>query len=234
MSADHPQQQEWMKWLYGECDAGLDQMMGAHLEQCESCRNQVGEWRRVMAILNVGEDASASVPECSPEHSLPTRDRERQAYGFAPRQAALLVASIVLAALGGAWSVTLFHSSAEAGQQAVSEIRSELQWYIKQEMARAAASEDRLLPLIQDASGRIVAAELADWEQQDSQRSQQLRQVLREVLRNQLTLREDLETLAMEAEAQILQTQRELVRVSVDAGIRSGGALPLRPDAEQF
>ena len=152
------------------------------------------------------------------------------------RQLFVLMASIIVAALGGAWSVSVFGNSDVEQQVVMDSLRAELQHFVRQEIQGTSSSEDRLVPLIQDESGRIVAAELAGWARQDSVRTEQLQQVLGEVLRNQLALREDLETLAMEAEAQILQTRRELVRVSMDVipDGRTNGGLPPNGGADSF
>jgi hypothetical protein len=241
MSARHPEDGEWMEWLYGECDDARSQELQSHLSSCHLCSGQVKQWQRVLTVLN------DSPPDCDFE-AMATRQlsrvtpvSERQRVGVM-----VLVASICIAAVGGAFASSVFASPAIDEDllrtRVTQQMRIELQDLVRDELVFRSSDEQRLLPLIHDESGRVAAATLAGWAEQDSVRREQLQQVLRNVLQNQITLRQDLETLAMEAEAQILRTRREIIRVNVDPNRNegryqlppSGRGLPDRADVERY
>jgi len=48
----HPQQEEWMEYLYGEVDPQRQEQMSVHLQTCADCRQQVSAWRSAMKGLD--------------------------------------------------------------------------------------------------------------------------------------------------------------------------------------
>jgi hypothetical protein len=239
MSQLHPEQHEWMEWLYRDCDQDSGEALQRHLNDCDACAAQVERWRRVMRVL----DESTMIDAPSTAAAAPaTSGRQWQLLTMnrRPFQSAVVIALLLIAAFSGGAAASLWRVAPLDEQQLrvqlVDAMRADIQELVRREMDTRITDEQQLLPLIHSESGRIVAARLAGWAQQDSQRSDQLQQVLQGVLRNQIALREDLETLAVEAEAQILQTRRELVRVSVEGNTAPpyGNPLPLRSDIERY
>lgn len=210
----HPDSEHWMQWLYGETSDEVSRRLADHLRDCSPCRQQVTEWRRGMAALDEWPAAEWSSPPSEP-------DRPRRAASVWPRRL-MAVAVVCLAAVGGAFLSAMIvvqqMDPERIRRESVDALRAELKRYVAQELAAAGTDTQQLLPLIQDESGRVAAATLAGWARQDSAERERLRTVLQGVLENQLTLREDLETLALEAEAQILRTRREMLRLS--SGVR--------------
>lgn len=48
----HPTPEEWMSFLYGEDSPARHTELGAHLQSCAECRRQVQTWRGSMAALD--------------------------------------------------------------------------------------------------------------------------------------------------------------------------------------
>lgn len=52
---NHPTREEWVAYLYGECDARDQARLTAHLRDCDACREQVEAWRRTMYAMSAWE-----------------------------------------------------------------------------------------------------------------------------------------------------------------------------------
>ena len=48
----HPNQEEWMEYLYGEVDPQRQEELSVHLHSCQDCRSQVSQWRTAMQGLD--------------------------------------------------------------------------------------------------------------------------------------------------------------------------------------
>ncbi len=127
---------------------------------------------------------------------------------------------------------------AQLREELSASLRSELSSIVRAEVVKARPDRKDLLPLIESESDRIVTATMAKWEQNDSNERQKLQQVLSSILGNQVALRTDLENLAIEAEAQIIRTRRELVRLSMpqqgSQDVKAGPMLPVELKDSSF
>lgn len=48
----HPNQEQWMEYLYNELSAGERSQFSAHLATCEECRRKVRSWQQTMTSLD--------------------------------------------------------------------------------------------------------------------------------------------------------------------------------------
>jgi len=48
----HPNQQEWMAYLYAELDSKQTQTLAEHLDTCQTCRRDVEHWQKAMRQLD--------------------------------------------------------------------------------------------------------------------------------------------------------------------------------------
>lgn len=194
MSEQHPSDATWMEFLYGELDADEAAKLTAHLAGCSQCSHAVAAWRDTMQELDAWE---------------PPRNRTVPAAAAGPvsRQASTLTVALVVCAafLCGLIGHALLTPSAD-------ELRSELRAEWNRDLQRRLATLQQTSPE-NGLRAAPVSQALADWEKASSVREERIRLVLSDLLQNQMTLREDLETLALEAESQILRTRAELIRL---------------------
>ena len=174
-----------------------------------------------MTSLDSWRVTSNSAPIVSAAVAAPAKQKSDRSFLLT---VATSVAAVALAFLAG-------QSLASNRQIDVAAVKAELRAQLRQELFASLRSEvssmvvaeigknrpDRtdLLPLIESESDRIVNATLAKWERNDSTERQKLQEMLSGILGNQVALRTDLENLAIEAEAQIIRTRRELLRLSI-------------------
>lgn len=242
----HPDESEWMPFIYGECEPAQQSLLEAHLLECEVCSQKVKAWQSTMMSLDswqVDQPRSVkSVALAEPVRSNPIRaDRSF-----------LLIAASCLVAVSGAFlagrnlaaknkvdvAALASEVKAQLRQELSASLRSELSSIVRAEVLKARPDRTDLLPLIESESDRIVTATLAKWEKNDSTERQKLQQVLSSILGNQVALRADLENLAIEAEAQIIRTRRELVRLSMpqpgSQDVKTGPMLPVELKDSSF
>jgi hypothetical protein len=111
----HPNREQWISFLYEECDAAEKTELTAHIESCAACREQLQTWRNTALALN--EDAA-------PTTSLSLRERAGvRARAWLPLSAAaaiLLTAGIVI-------GNTLQTRANAANAQLVAELRTRIE-----------------------------------------------------------------------------------------------------------
>jgi hypothetical protein len=189
---NHPQQEEWISYLYDEADPGTHSRLRAHLTGCESCRVQLEEWQRVRDRLNSWKlDAPIATPPAN------------RAFRLLVRWAA---AALVMIALGFALGRSAGPSSQDIATQREA-LRGEMAQIVESqigaanEQTRAALDEfvdyyearranDK--QVIANALSRLDEARTADY----------------------LSLRRDLETVALNSDVELRQTRQQLVRLA--------------------
>lgn len=234
----HPDESRWMHFLYDECDPDDVRELQRHLADCAECAARVTQWKKTLVALDGWHSENLSVPQ-------PTASRT----GRARRSALatmLSLAVVVLAFAAGRSAGTRpgvdaarlkSELSAQLRQELVSSLRAELTDVVTAEVRRNKPDRTELLPLIETESDRVVSTTLAKWARSNSGEAQKLQQVLAGILANQVALRTDLENLAIEAEAQILRTRRELLRYSAapdSLKLPSDDSDQPTPDAREF
>jgi len=48
----HPNREQWIGFLYEDCEAAEKNELAAHLESCAECQKQIQTWRKTMSALN--------------------------------------------------------------------------------------------------------------------------------------------------------------------------------------
>lgn len=246
----HPTSSDWMQFVYNDVSIEQKSELEAHLDQCSSCRSDVDRWRAAMSQLDQWSLATAQADPMSARHatmhinSLPSSGRlvfrPQRATLFAASTACVLLAFLAGRSLTSAGVVDTVALRADLKRELVREIRAdlavslrgEIEPLLKAQLASLKPDASSLLPLIETESSRIAAATVASWAQQDSAARAGMQQMLAGVLENQLSLRSDLETLAMQAEAQILRTRRELLRLAATTAQDDGAPLIEAPDGD--
>ena len=52
---NHPPREEWVAYLYGECDSRAQGRLTAHMRECDECREHVETWRKTMYAMSAWE-----------------------------------------------------------------------------------------------------------------------------------------------------------------------------------
>ncbi len=198
----HPDEQDWMQFLYEEHDEPRQTELTQHLATCSTCRRRVAEWQETMSLL----DEWRVQPRPSPKSASEPRATRTWSWQGA--------VAMCLAFVVGLLVTKLFTPSTEQLRADVlQELRRQLKTDVGELVAangRAPLSREQLVPVIEVESGRLISTNLRAWEEKNSANEQRLRGLLAELIQNQTGLRKDLESLALEAEAQILRTQNQL------------------------
>lgn len=256
----HPDDSEWMPFLYGECDDVQMTAMQRHLESCSHCASKIAGWRNVQSTLDTWTlespqgttvAAGTSVPSVAARSSVPVRSNHdgsqfvEHHHSAGRSRSSLMTASMVLTALAVSfltgWQISNAQRPdiADLKQSLSAEVRASLVADVRREMQTQfqtlTTDKTKLTPLIESESERIITARLANLQSSaDPEEKLKERQMISDILANQITLRNDLEKLAVEAEAQIIRTRRELLRLeAVTRPMASEGAV-LKGNAPQF
>lgn len=202
---EHPSEQDWMLFLYEEHPEPRQQELAEHLVACETCRRQVATWQETITRLDEWEVHPRRNSKPAPRASKPT------AWSWQG------VVAMSLAFFVGFLVTKFFTPTTE---QIRAEVMQDLRLQLKTDVSELVAannktplSRERLLPVLEVESDRLITSNLAAWERKNSVNEQRLRGLLAELVDNQVSLRKDLEALALEAEAQILRTQSQLRRL---------------------
>lgn len=214
MSHTHPSPSDWVQLLYDECDDPTRAALQEHLKDCSECRTLVRRWAHTASLLDEWK-----LPEKTQlvAGSNPPAERESQGeriirFPYVRTAVIAAVCSVV-----ASFCTTWFHPDAAVIAADVRRaLLPDVQGMLQSELVALQSDSRALLPLIHDESGKVAAATMAGWIQEDQERRAHLQRALRDLLENQLLLRQDLETLAVEAQARILQTRRELLRLNSD------------------
>ena len=197
---NHPQQEEWISYLYDEADPGTRSRLEAHLTGCASCRAQHEEWQRVRNRLNSWKLAP---PTATPAANRVFRPLVRWA-----------AAALLMIALGFALG-----RSAGTSAQDVAALRETL----REEMAQ----------IVESQIGEFRAATLAAANEQtraaldevvnycEARRASDQQAIANTLSRmddaraaDYVSLRRDLETVALNSDVGLRQTRQQLVRLA--------------------
>lgn len=207
----HPTSEQWADFLYGEAPPAAAAELQRHLDQCPACQSQIQDWRRTTRMLD-----SWKIPGARPKASLrePTL---RWAI------AALLLLCVGLAA-GRLSNPRLDPDQVRA--QLVPALRQELRQDFESTLQTAMKEADhradlRLQQLVQawsTARAEDQNAVLALYQKAERQRKADV-----------ASLRRDLETVAINADARLDTTQRSLGQLLASSESLSDRSTPILP-----
>jgi hypothetical protein len=215
---NHPTSEEWMSFLYGEDSPARHLELDGHLRDCDECRQKVQAWRSSMSALEAW--------------AVPKR-RTR----WSPQPAVRWAAAAVLV-LGLGFGIGRASSPSAAGmKQLQAAMQNEMQaslGAVRQEFALSlqrdrAELADTIHAAASQAAGQETEdlftrfARLLDDRRQSDQQSYlaALNEIKALHLNSYTALRQDLDTLAVNADDGLSRTQEQLMELATIA--RPGG-----------
>jgi len=206
----HPTPEEWMSFLYGEDSPARHAELGAHLHQCAECRRQVQTWRGSMAALDAWAEP-----------------QPRRRWIPAPVVRWAAAAAVVLGLGIGVGRMT---SPAQAEmQQLTAALRAEMDT----KLASAREEFDRTLQQQRAEFAEAVHAAAIDAAGEEAEQlftriarvidarreadQETYLAALKQVEERYATLRQDLDTVAVNADDGFNQTREQLVEIAAIA-----------------
>jgi anti-sigma factor RsiW len=202
---NHPSNEQWMSYCYDELPKGERTELSAHLKTCAECADKVRGWDLVRKRMNI---------------SKVTRTARRTARGtaepFTPMvlKWAAAVAVVCLAVALGRFSAARQNSAAAAELKA--QLRAEFSQMLQNEShsikaAALAESDQRMKELFKTFATEIAGkkelqAIYAALDKVDSQRASDF-----------VALKKELDTLAVNADAELRTTERHLLELTAFA-----------------
>jgi hypothetical protein len=182
----HPEHEEWIPFIFGEADAGRKQQLESHLEDCAECRDEIQSWQRSLGRLD-----SWKLP--------PTAKRRAN---FAPLVKWAAAAAVVLC-VGFAIGRGTAHADAE-------KIRAKVEHDLRGELAQIAHDE-----AVKTASLAITGySQKAEIRRADDNRAifAVLERLETQHATDCLTLKKELDTLAINADAGLRKAEEQFVQ----------------------
>jgi hypothetical protein len=183
----HPEREEWVPFIFGEADAGRKRQLESHLDDCAECRDEIQSWQRSLGRLD--------------SWKLPAVAKRRRT-NFLPLVKWAAAAAIVLC-IGFAMGRTTAHTDAEKVRAVVErDLRGQLAQMARDEAAKTASiaitAFSQKTETRRAADNRVIFAVLERLETQHAT--------------DCLTLKKELDTLAINADAGLRQTEEQLVQ----------------------
>jgi hypothetical protein len=195
---NHPDQQAWVDYLYGELDANTRSRLKDHAAQCASCRAQLADWQHARQHLDAWK--LPQQPHPSPMRVAPL--------------ARWAAAALLLIGFGFGMG-RLAGPSPESIATLREELRIEMTGLIE---ARVAESSTALLAVCQEQTTAAMS-DFIDFFQTARLADQQAIATAiagLDVARTSdfITLRKDLETVAVNSDLGLRQTRQQLIRLA--------------------
>jgi hypothetical protein len=183
----HPEREEWVPFIFGEADAGRKRQLECHLDDCAECRDEVQSWQRSLGQLD--------------SWRLPAVAKRRTNVVLLVKWAA--AAAIVLSIGFALGRGTAAHVDTEKIRAAVEQnLRGQLTQIARDEAAKTAllaiSAFSQKTETRRAADNRVIFAVLERLETQHTT--------------DCLTLKKELDTLAINADAGLRQTEEQLVQ----------------------
>ncbi|MCL4180104.1 MAG: zf-HC2 domain-containing protein [Verrucomicrobia bacterium] len=197
----HPNPQEWVAYLYREVDSQTRSRLEDHLAHCESCRTQIEQWRRAQQHLDSWQ--------------LPQRAVNPPALRPYPVLVRWAAAAILMLALGFA----LGRSSGATSPTTVAALREDLRGELAELLkAQVAESTTATLAAAHDHTAAAMREFVELYQSDRSADHQKIASLLTRLdtarAADYLSLRKDLETVALNSDVGLRQTRQQLVRLA--------------------
>jgi hypothetical protein len=197
---NHPDQQDWISYLYREADRTTRARLETHLADCETCRSQLDQWKTVQQHLDTWRlPGPARIPRPSPAF---------------PRIVRWAVAALLMITIGFALG-----RSSDPSPEDIAALRQELKAELAELVdAQIAESTTFTLAAAQEHNVGLMREFLDYYRAERSAENKALSTVLSrlDASRNAdfLSLRKDLETVALNSDVGLRQTQQQLFRLA--------------------
>jgi hypothetical protein len=183
----HPEREEWVPFIFGEADAGRRRQLESHLDDCAECRDEIQSWQRSLDRMD--------------SWKLPAVAKQRA--NFAPLVKWAAAAAVVLSVGFAIGRGTAAHVDAEKVRATVEkDLRVQLAQIARDEAAKTASlaitAYSQKTETRRAADNRVIFAVLERLELQHTT--------------DCLTLKKELDTLAINADAGLRQTEEQLVQ----------------------
>jgi len=183
----HPERKEWVPFIFGEAEAGQRRQLESHLDDCAECRDEIQSWQRSLGWLD--------------SWKLPPIVKRRT--NFAPLMKWAAAAAVVLSIGFAIGRSSATHADAEKVRAAVErDLRGELAQIARDEAAKTASLAITAFSQRNEtrraADNRVIFSVLERLETQHAT--------------DCLTLKKELDTLAINADAGLRQTEEQLVQ----------------------
>jgi hypothetical protein len=196
----HPDSQEWVAYLYEELDSNTRAGLSLHLADCDACRTQLEQWRGVQQRLDGWK--------------LPSPRARGGALLSFPALARWAAAASVLIAFG-----FLIGRSSGPSVEEVAALREELRAEVAQMIEVQVRESSRALLAVAQEETRVAIGELMDFYQVERLADHQaiataLSRLDAARTADFLSVRKDLETVALNSDLGLRQTRQQLVRLA--------------------
>jgi hypothetical protein len=192
----HPTQQEWVAYLYREVDSTTRSRLDDHLAGCQNCRAQLDQWQRVQKHLDAWP--------------LPEPAAKPRSFPVFPGILRWAAAALVMIAFGFALG-----RSSEPSPEALAalrhELRGELAEWVK---AHVADSTAVTLAAAQDQTAAAMREFVDLYRTDRAAANQAISTAISRLDTAFLSLRKDLETVALNSDVGLRHTQQQLVRLA--------------------
>jgi len=194
----HPHPQEWIAYLYREVDSKTRSRLKNHLAHCEPCRAQIEQWRRTQQHLDSWQFPTQRTVKPPAPRAYPTFVR-------------WAAAAMVMLALGFALGRSSGGVSPESVAALREDLRGELEELVKAQVAESTAAT---LTAAQDHTAAAMREFVELYQSDRSAANQAISTALSRLDTAFVSLRRDLETVALNSDVGLRQTQQQLVRLA--------------------
>ncbi len=201
---NHPKHEEWVPYLFGEAKPEVRRQLKAHLRDCADCRNEIDSWQRSLGRLNAWKLPPAP-------KAVPT---------FAPILNWAAAAALVLLVGFGAGRLTAARADVAKVRAALApELRRELSQefarFVHDELERSASATLAAAGQQTDQAVTLLAKALQTQRAEDNRTvSEALNKLESQSFAQFVSLKKDLDTVAVNADDRLRDTAQGLVELA--------------------
>jgi hypothetical protein len=193
---NHPKPEEWIPYLFGEATPAAHQQLSHHLQNCAECSAELETWKRSLRRLDAWRLPKRQQPSTNVFPTL------RWAFGTA---LILLVGFVFLVGRLTANSSDETRLRESIAAQVRQEIRAEFNQQLREQLAASAAATLKV-------SGEQAKSLLVDYDRTVRAR---LENESAQRITDCLSLKKDVDTIAVNADAGLRNTEQRLAQLAV-------------------
>ena len=198
---NHPERGNWVPFLDGEVTPDVRQQLRTHLEVCAECRDELEHWKRSLARLDAWK--------------LP---RSRKPAELLVPVLKWATAAALVVGVGFAIGRTTAGGSNNAKEHAAlklqikQELQQELAQLAREEVSRATPAT---LAAARSEANKLLAAYATNLETQRDTDNQVIRTALERLQAQNISLKRELDTVAVNTDVGLQQTEQQLAQLAV-------------------